>query len=115
MWNQSLDESILHLVAQTFLTKRSGLRQHNKTSPSILPILARRGVGGYHRGAVAGKTQALLPWAFNPGDPAPKAGRHNVFHGDGTPYDGVEFTLLLQYSEQFGEYVPTVRLEGDER
>ena len=77
------------------------MRQHGNTFASILPVLARHRVGGYHWGLVAGKTQTYLPWEFKPGDPPPQIWQHDVFHADGKPYDAEEFPLLRKYSEQF--------------
>ncbi len=77
------------------------MRQHGNTFESILPILARHRVGGYHWGLVAGKTQTYLPWELKPGDPPPKVWQHDVFAADGKPYDAEEFQRLRQYIEQF--------------
>ena len=77
------------------------MRQHGNTFASILPVLSGHGVGGYHWGLVAGKTQTYLPWETKPGDPPPQIWQHDVFHADGKPYDAEEFPWLRKYSEQF--------------
>ena len=77
------------------------MRQHGNTFESILPVLARHRLGGYHWGLVAGKTQTSLPWEFKPGDPLPKVWQHDVMHPDGKPYDPAEFGRLRQYRESF--------------
>jgi hypothetical protein len=74
-------------------------RQSGNTFESILPIFARSGIGSYHWGLVAGRTQTYMPWGSRRGDPMPKVWQHDVFHADGTPYNGKEFELLRQYRE----------------
>jgi hypothetical protein len=76
-------------------------RQSGNTFASILPIFARNGIGGYHWGLVAGRTQTYMPWGSRRGDPMPKVWQHDVFHPDGKPYNATEFELLRQYREPY--------------
>jgi len=90
------------------------MRQHGNTFGSILPILARRRVGGYHWGLVAGKTQTYLPWAFKPGDPPPEVWQHDVFHADGKPYDPEELKLIRDF-RFLGGVQPTILPTSEDR
>ena len=73
-------------------------RGAGNTFESILPIFAEDGIGGYHWGLVAGRTQTFLPWGSRPGDPEPTRWQHDVFHADGTPYDPEEIALIREAS-----------------
>jgi len=76
-------------------------RQSGNTFETILPIFAHDQIGAYHWGLVAGRTQTYMPWGSKKGDHIPKHWQHDVFHGDGKPYDAREFELLRQYREDF--------------
>jgi hypothetical protein len=57
------------------------MRQHGNTFQTILPIFAEHGIGSYHWGLVAGRTQTYLHWASKPGDPMPEVtGRMSQGH-----------------------------------
>ncbi len=77
------------------------MRQHGNTFASILPILAQHGVGSYHWGLVAGKTQTYLHWETRPGDPMPAVWQHDMLWPDGKAYDAGEFDLLRTYCADF--------------
>lgn len=59
-----------------------------------LPILKDAGVACYNWGLVNGRTQTQFPWWSKPGSPEPKVWFHDLFHGDGTPYDPVEIAVI---------------------
>jgi len=61
-------------------------RPGGNTFASILPIFAEHGVGCYHWGLVAGRTQTYMPWGSKKGDPMPALWQHDVFHPDCTGY-----------------------------
>jgi hypothetical protein len=61
-----------------------------------MPILARRHVGAYNWGFVAGKTQTIYPWDswYNEYTAEPKVWFHDIFRADGTPYDAGEVAFI---------------------
>ncbi len=76
-------------------------RGAGNTFQAILPIFAREGIGAYHWGLVAGRTQTYMPWGSKQGDPIPEVWQHDVLHADGNPFDPREFELLRDYRKQF--------------
>jgi len=54
---------------------------------SHLPIFEEEGVGCYCWGLVSGRTQTIHSWGDRPGTPEPELWHHDVFRGDGTPFD----------------------------
>jgi hypothetical protein len=58
--------------------------------------LARKRVGAYNWGFVAGKTQTIYPWDswYNEYRAEPKVWFHDIFRADGTPYDPAEVALI---------------------
>ncbi len=81
-------------------------RGRNNTFEAILPIFAREGIGGYHWGLVAGRTQTYMPWGSKKGDPMPEKWQHDVFRSDGTPYSAGEFKLLRRCKDEFSMRIP---------
>ena len=71
-------------------------RPRGSTFQNILPIFARRRVGAYNWGFVAGKTQTIYPWDswYNEYTAEPKVWFHDIFRSDGTPYDPAEVSLI---------------------
>ena len=63
-----------------------------------LPIFKRERVGAINWGLVAGKTQTNYPWRSPQGAPEPQVWFHEVFHGDGTPYDPAEVAAIRAYA-----------------
>jgi hypothetical protein len=71
-------------------------RPRGSTFQNILPIFARRRVGAYNWGFVAGKTQTIYPWDswYTEYTAEPKVWFHDIFRGDGTPYDAAEVAFI---------------------
>jgi len=69
-------------------------RQGGNTFAAILPLFDEHGVGWYHWGLVAGRTQTYMPWGSRKGDPMPAIWQHDVFRPDGTPYDPAEIEMI---------------------
>jgi len=71
-------------------------RPRGSTFQSILPIFARRHVGAINWGFVSGKTQTIYPWDSwnNEYTAEPKVWFHDIFRGNGTPYDLAEVRVI---------------------
>ena len=71
-------------------------RPRGSTFEKILPIFARRGVGAYNWGFVAGRTQTIYPWDswYREYRAEPDPWFHDIFRGTGTPYDPAEVALI---------------------
>jgi hypothetical protein len=71
-------------------------RPRGSTFQSIMPLLARRHVGAYNWGFVAGKTQTIYPWDswYTEYRAEPAVWFHDIFRGNGAPYDASEVTLI---------------------
>ena len=71
-------------------------RPRQSTFQKILPIFARRHVGAYNWGFVAGKTQTIYPWDswYHEYIAEPAVWFHDVFRTDGTPYDATEVAVI---------------------
>jgi hypothetical protein len=71
-------------------------RPRGSTFATILPIFARRGVGAYNWGFVAGKTQTIYPWDSwtreYRAEPVPWF--HDILRVDGSAYDRSEVALI---------------------
>jgi hypothetical protein len=71
-------------------------RPRGSTFQKIMPLLARRHVGAYNWGFVAGKTQTIYPWDswYREYTGEPAVWFHDIFRPDGTPYDAAEVALI---------------------
>jgi Cellulase (glycosyl hydrolase family 5) len=71
-------------------------RPRGSTFQNIMPLLARRHVGAYNWGFVAGKTQTIYPWDswYREYTGEPPVWFHDIFRADGTPYDAAEVSLI---------------------
>ena len=71
-------------------------RTHGSDFVGTLPLLARRDVGAYNWGLVAGKTNTIYPWASwdSTFTAEPHLWHHDVFRPDGTAYSEEEITVL---------------------
>jgi hypothetical protein len=71
-------------------------RPRGSTFQKIMPLLARRHVGAYNWGFVAGKTQTIYPWDswYREYTSEPAVWFHDIFRRDGTPYDFAEVGLI---------------------
>jgi hypothetical protein len=71
-------------------------RPRGSTFEKILPIFARRRVGAYNWGFVAGKTQTIYPWDswVTEYTAEPPVWFHDIFRPDGTPYRAEEVALI---------------------
>lgn len=79
------------LLCTEFMSRGSG-----STFAGSLPILKANRVGAYCWGLVAGKTQTNYPWDSwqRPYTAEPKPWFHDVFRGDGSPYDRRETKFI---------------------
>jgi Cellulase (glycosyl hydrolase family 5) len=79
------------LIATEYMARPRG-----STFAAILPIFARRHVGAYNWGFVAGKTQTIYPWDswYTEYTAEPPVWFHDIFRPDGTPYDSAEVSLI---------------------
>jgi len=69
-------------------------RGRGNTFEDVLPVFAKYGVGWYHWGLVAGRTQMYLPWDHKPGDEPPTTWEQDVLDEEGNPFDGDEVELV---------------------
>jgi hypothetical protein len=71
-------------------------RPRGSTFQSILPIFARRHIGAINWGFVSGKTQTIYPWDSwnNEYKAEPKVWFHDIFRGNGAPYDSMEVWII---------------------
>src|SRR5579863_5337138 len=73
-------------------------RPQGSTFEAVLPVLKGEDVGAYNWGFVSGKSQTIFPWDSwekQYGD-EPPLWFHDIFRGDGTPYNAKETELILQ-------------------
>ena len=59
-----------------------------------LPLFKQEAVGCYSWGLVNGRTQCQFAWHHKRGTPQPNVWFHDLFHGDGRPYDPAEHDLI---------------------
>lgn len=71
-------------------------RPRGSTFQKILPIFARRRVGAVNWGFVSGRSQTIYPWDswYSEYRAEPPVWFHDIFRGDGTPYDAAEAALI---------------------
>ena len=71
-------------------------RPRGSTFQQILPIFARRHVGAYNWGFVAGKSQTIYPWDSwgKPYPAEPKVWFHDIFRADGSVYRSDEVAYI---------------------
>jgi hypothetical protein len=71
-------------------------RPRGSTFRNIMPLLARRHVGAYNWGFVAGKTQTIYPWDswYKEYTADPSVWFHDIFRPDGTAYDAGEASFI---------------------
>jgi len=79
------------LLCTEYMSRGSG-----STFDTVLPVLKRYNVGAYNWGCVAGKTQTNYPWDSwqRPYEQEPDPWFHDIFRGDGTPYQEEEVDLI---------------------
>ena len=77
-------------------------RPNGSTFESILPYFKAQHVGAINWGFVDGKTQTIYPWDswFKTYTAPPKVWFHDIFHGDGQPYDSNEVELIKKMTGQ---------------
>jgi hypothetical protein len=75
-------------------------RPGGNTVAAILPLLAKEKTGAYNWGLVAGRTQTYMPWGSKKGDPAPALWQHDLFHGDGRPFDAEEVKFIRRLTDE---------------
>jgi hypothetical protein len=79
------------LICTEYMARPTG-----STFKDILPLFKEEKITAYNWGFVDGKTQTKFPWDSNHkayGD-EPPIWFHDVLHGDGTPYDATETSLI---------------------
>jgi hypothetical protein len=75
-------------------------RPQGSTFEAVLPVLKSEDIGAYNWGFVSGKTQTIFAWDSwekQYGD-EPPLWFHDIFRGDGTPYNAKETELILKLS-----------------
>jgi len=75
-------------------------RSVGSTFENTLPLARKYHVGAINWGLVEGKTQTLYPWDSwqKPYDHEPTPWFHDIFRGDGRPYDPKETALIREMS-----------------
>jgi hypothetical protein len=73
-------------------------RQSGNTPEVILPLFRSNGIGAFHWGLVAGRTQTYFHWGSAKGSPVPSVWQHDLMHPDGTPYRPAEVDLFRQFA-----------------
>jgi hypothetical protein len=63
-----------------------------------LPLFRANGIGGFHWGLVAGRTQTYFHWGSDSGSPEPSVWQHDLIRPDGTPYRPAEVDLFRKYA-----------------
>ena len=78
------------------LCTESMARPRGSTFQSIMPLLARRHVGAYNWGFVAGKSQTIYPWDswYTEYRAEPTVWFHDIFRSNGAPYSASEVALI---------------------
>jgi hypothetical protein len=73
-------------------------RPNGSTFETVLPVLKQEDVGAYNWGFVSGKTQTIFAWdSWEKEYPdEPPLWFHDIFRGDGTPYNAKETELILK-------------------
>jgi hypothetical protein len=71
-------------------------RQHGNRFETLLPLFHERRIGCYNWGLVAGRTQTYYHGGAPKGGPEPAVWQHDLFRGDGTPYNPDEIALIKQ-------------------
>ena len=59
-----------------------------------LPLFRREAVGCYNWGLVNGRMQCQFSWSSKRGAPEPAVWFHDLYHGDGRPYDPQEIAAI---------------------
>ena len=70
------------------------LRRGHSDVATHLPVFKAAGVGCINWGLVSGKTQTIYPWGSPGGQPEPALWFHDLFRGDGTPFNPAETALF---------------------
>ncbi len=73
-------------------------RTRGSTFQDILPVFHRHRVGAISFGLVAGKMNTHFPWGSKEGSPEPAVWFHDIFRGDGTPFDAKEIALIKRFT-----------------
>jgi hypothetical protein len=83
------------LICTEYLARSAG-----STFENTLPIARKYHVGAINWGLVEGKTQTIYPWDSwqKPYDHEPTPWFHDIFRGDGRPYDPKETALIREMS-----------------
>ena len=83
------------LICTEYMARSAG-----STFENTLPIARKYHVGAINWGLVEGKTQTIYPWDSwqKPYDHEPTPWFHDIFRGDGRPYDPKETALIREMS-----------------
>jgi hypothetical protein len=83
------------LICTEYMARGTG-----STFQNTLPLARRYHVGAINWGLVQGKTQTIFPWDSwqKPYDHEPSPWFHDIFRGDGRPYDAKETALIREMS-----------------
>lgn len=83
-------------------------RPRRNTFADVFPIFEEAGIGWYHWGLVAGRTQTNLLWDWDKGKMSGDLWLADVLRPDGAPYDPAEMALLAAHAERVRRAVPGV-------
>lgn len=92
--------SILQKYNKPMLCTEYMARTTGSTFENILPILKKYNIGAYNWGFVAGKTQTNCPWNSWKEVKTSSLWFHDIFHGDGTPYDESEVEFIKEIIQE---------------
>lgn len=90
-----LVDTIEHLLAYQRPVLCTEWMGRPRSTPDLIEVFARRQVSCYTWGLVDGRSQTRYPWSsWNKDVPEDAPWFHELFHGDGTPYDQRETDLF---------------------
>ncbi|MGE5527935.1 MAG: cellulase family glycosylhydrolase [Patescibacteria group bacterium] len=81
------------LVCTEYMARTRGSRFETH-----LPVFKREDVGCCNWGLVSGRTQTIYPWGSPAGSPEPQIWFHDIFRGDGTPFDPAEIQTIRRHT-----------------
>jgi hypothetical protein len=84
----------LRLLGRPMLCTEYMARPFGSTFESHLPVLQAEDVGAFNWGLVQGRTQTHYAWDSPRSAREPETWFHDIFHGDGSPYDDDEVAFI---------------------
>ena len=88
--------AVLRAYGRPMLCTEYLAREFGSTIQTALPLMMAAEVGAYTWGLVSGKSQTIYPWASweKPFTAEPRIWHHDLFRGDGTPFDEAELKII---------------------